>query len=315
MGGLRRIRLRGRLVVVVAALVALATVGTALASQQIAITRSSTFDSSSEGWVFTDNGNFSAATWLSSGGNPGGFIEGQLDPPDYGIFQSSVAGWAGNAVDDYGGTLTVDIAGSENDPSADASVGLFSDNSSVVPCEDLGAIGEGWNTEAVTLDTSHLVECGTSTPLTGAQASAALAGFQAIFVYIAGTGTSDTFALDNAALSGPQSAGSPPTGHVTREFTLVYKSRKFQGTLVGADDYSCAGKTEVTIFRKAKKPVKVGTVTTSAPNLLKEFGPATFSFKPKKVVEGSYYASAGKTKSGLDGNSCVAAKSKTVKAR
>ena len=314
MGGLRRIRLRGRLGVAAAALVALATVGTALASQQIAITRSSTFDSNNEGWFVNDNGTFSPATWISSGGNPGGFIEGQLDPPNYGIFQSSVGGWAGNAVDDYGGTLTVDVGGAENDPSADVSVGFFSNNSSVAPCEDLGG-NEGWVTDAATLDTSHLVECGTSTPLTGAQASAALAGFQTIFVYIVGTGTSDTFGIDNAALSGPQSAGSHPTGHVTREFTLVYKSRKFQGTLIATDDYSCAGKTKVTIFRKAKKPVKVGTVTTSAPNLQKLFGPATFSFKLKKVVKGSYYASAAKAKSGLDGNSCVAAKSKTVKAR
>src|SRR5579863_4025674 len=294
MGGLRRIRLRG-LGIAVTALVALATVGAAAASQQIAITRSSTFDSSNEGWVVDDNGNFSPATWLSNGGNPGGFIEGQLDPPNYGLFQSSVGGWAGNAVADYGGTLTVDVGGAENDPSADVSVGFFSDNSSVAPCEDLGG-NEGWSTDAVTLDTSHLVDCDTRKPLTGPQTSAALAGFQAMFVYILGSGTSDTFGIDNAALSGPQSAGSAPTGRVAREFTLVYKSRKFQGTLLAADDYSCAGKTKVTIFRKAKRPVKVGTVRTSAPNLLKEFGPATFSFKPKKVVKGTYYASAGKAK-------------------
>ena len=312
MGGLRRIRLRGQVGVAVIALVALVTVGAAAASQQIAITRSSTFDSSNEGWVVNDNGNYSSATWISSGGNPGGFIEGQLDPPDYGLFQSSVGGWAGNAVADYGGTLTVDVGGSENDPSADVSVGFFSNNSSVAPCEDLGS-NEGWSTDAVTLDTSHLVDCDTSKPLTGPQASAALAGFQAMFVYIKGTGTIDTFGIDNAALSGPHSAGTAPTGRVTREFTLVYKSRKFQGTLVAADDYSCVGKTKVTIFRKGKKPVKVGIVTTSAPNPQKEFGPATFSFKLKKVVKGTYYASAAKSKSALDGNRCKAGASKGVK--
>ena len=314
MGGLRRIRLRGRLGITATAVVALAAVGVAAASQQLAITRSSTFDASNEGWVVNDNGNLSAATWISSGGNPGGFIEGQLDPPNYGLFQSAVGAWAGNAVDDYGGTLTVDVGGAENDPSADVSVGFFSNNSSVAPCEDLGS-NEGWSTDAVTLDTSHLVQCGTSTPLTGAQASAALAGFQAMFVYIVGSGTSDTFGIDNAALSGPQSAGSHPTGHVTREFVLAYKSRRFHGTLVAADDYSCAGKTKVTIFRKAKKPVRVGTVTTSAPKQNMLFGPASFSFKLKKVVKGTYYASAAKAKSALDGNSCVAAKSRTVKVR
>jgi hypothetical protein len=314
MGGIRGMRLRRWLGITVVTLVAVGAVGSAAASQQIAITRSSTFDSTNEGWYVNDDDTFSPATWQSSGGNPNGYISGQLDPDNYGDFQSSVGAWAGDALDDYGGTLTVDIS-APSDNAADVTVGFFTNNGSVLPCERMGAVGAGWETKAVTLDTSHLVDCATTKPLTGAQASAALAGFQAMVVFPYGTGTSDIFGIDNAALSGPQLAETPPTGAVTRAFTLAYKSRTFKGELLAKDDFSCAGRTKVTIFRKAKKPVKAGTATTSAPNLEKEFGPTTFSFKLKKVVRGSYYAAVTKSKSSLDGNRCNAEKSKSVRVR
>jgi hypothetical protein len=122
--------------------------------------------------------------------------------------------------------------------------------------------------------------------------------------------------VDNASLAGPQTPVTAPTGAVTRQLTfgrwVDSGPRWFQGKIISADDYSCiAGTTKVTIFREAKKPVKVGTTTTtSLPP-----GSASFWLKLKKNVKGSYYASVTRSESPLDGNICKAARSKGVKVR
>jgi hypothetical protein len=314
-----------------AALVALVIVGAASAAQSASpLARSSTFDSNAEGWVVLNDSGFGNAGWQSSGGNPGGYITAQFNPPYFGVFQSTGSGnggtWnSGNALGDYGGTLKVDIQAT--DANSDAYYGFFSSNSSVIPCNEAGVVGTSWDTYSVPLDTGDLFDCAKvmqcTTPiciqaaqLTGAQVSAALAGFEAMVVFPLDIDSApDTVNLDNAALAGPQVAVTPPAGKVMRTLTLgPYRRGKITGTIIAGDDYSCAGKETVTIFRKAKKPVKVGTTKTSAPNLQKEDGPATFSFKLKKPVKGSYYASATKATSRLDGNSCNAVTSKTVRA-
>lgn len=312
-------RARRRVGLVGAAPIALIAAGSASAHQASALTRSSTFDASNEGWIVNTGTTFTPTDWHATGGNPGGYVTGSFQPPSYGLFQS-VPGSAGttwppgNAVGDYGGTLQADVNAS--DPTTDVFVGFFSSNSSVLPCADMGVTGFGWKTESLTLDTSHLVDCVTSNPLTGAQASAALAGFEAMIVAPSVTNNNSiTVGLDNAQLNGPDLAVTPPTGTVARAFTLKYSAHTFKGTLTAPYDFSCASKAKVTIFRKAKKPVKVGTATTSAPNLHMTDGPTTFSFKLKKVVKGSYYASATQVKSSLDGNTCTPVKSKSVGVR
>lgn len=297
----------------------LAAVSSASAAQPGAITRSSTFDSSNEGWMFFSGHGMDPATWQSFGGNPGGYVTAQLNPGG-GLFEStppSLGGtWdPGNALGDYGGKVQVDMKAS--DPTSDAVIGFRTNNSNVEPCQEVGGFMAGWHTYWTALDPSGLDDCHkTNTPLTAAQATAALAGFDGMFVFaFDNDNMADSVNLDNASLSGPQTAVAPPTGTVTRRFTLVYKARKFQGMLTAADDYSCAGTTKVTIFRKAKDPVKVGTATTSAPDLREKFGPATFSFKLRNMVEGSYYASATKAKSPLDANACNAARSNAVRVR
>ena len=296
----------------------LATIGRASAPQASAITRSSTFDSSNEGWTFLSGSIFNAATWHSVGGNPGGYITGSA-----GFFVSAGSSdggtWdPGNAVGDYGGKIQVDMEAS--DPTSEAVIGFDTNNSNVQPCQDTGGpFANGWHTYSITLDPSGLDDCNkTGTPpLTAAQATAALAGFRGIvYAYVfANDNQGDSVNLDNASLSGPQTAVTPPTGRVTRTLTLMHAGRKFEGTLMAGDDYSCAGTMKVTIFRKAKKPVKVGTATTSAPNLRNPYHAAKFSFKLNKLLKGSYYASAGKAQSPLDGNTCNAAHSTSVRLR
>jgi len=125
-------------------------------------------------------------------------------------------------------------------------------------------------------------------------------------------GPAPTISLDNASLSGPQTPVTPPSGKVGRTLTLRRRNGVFRGTIIAADDYSCAKTMKVTILRKAKKPVKVGTATTDHPPNGES---ASFAFRLKKVVKGSYYASSTKAKSALDGNTCSAAKSNGVKVR
>ncbi len=300
---------------------ALAAAASAFASHPI-LTRSSTFDSTNEGWVGQDNTGFHNMTWQGSGGNPNGYInitfasgggDIQSVPNDAG------STWpAGNALGDYGGTLAADVRVHLNGATSteDLVIGFFSSNASALACEDLGAPTSSWATYTVTLDVSHLISCSTGKPLTGPQASADLAGFEGIVV---GAGNLDNVGevvdVDNATLAGPQAGQTPPTGTVSRALTLTYKAHKLSGALTAADDFSCAAKTKVTIFEKAKKPVKVGTATTSAANQQVQSGPATFTFKLKKSEKGKFYASAGKTTSKLDGNKCRAATSKSVTVR
>ena len=195
-------------------------------------------------------------------------------------------------------------------------IGFYSSNTSVVACQDMGPPKSNWTTAAATLDTKHLTNCNTASPLTGAQVSAALAGFGGIFVFAGNLDSvSETVDVDNAELAGPEAARTAPTGSVTRRFTLTFSRRTFRGTLTAKNDYSCAGKTKVTIFRKATTPVRVGTTATSGANRKEQFGPATFSLTRKTVVKGTYYASVPKTKSSRDGNTCRAARSKTVSSR
>ncbi len=323
---------RRRFGTVVAAVVALVVVGAASAAQSTtALTRSSTFDSSAEGWVaFSYSSGFADASWQSSGGNPGGYITAQFDPPNFGTFQSTGSSnngtWnPGNALGDYGGTLKLDLEAS--DPNSDAYYGFFSSNSAVLPCSEAGVVGTDWATYSVTLETGDLFDCEKviqcttpaciqSTKLTGAQVTAALAGFEAMVVLPSDTDdATDSMNLDNAMLSGPDVAVKPPTGKAARALTLGrYRRGKFEGTLTAANDYSCARKATVSLFevRRGRSPLKVGAVKSSVPDLGQTDGPASFVLKVK-VGKGTYYASVTKVKSSLDGNTCNAAKSKTVK--
>ncbi len=312
-------RSRSRLGIAAVGLAALAAAATASASHPT-LTYDSTFDSGSEGFVSVAGGNIGSVTWHNASGNPSGYIEADFANGLGGVESSPDAEgttWpAGNALGDSGGTLGADVRVQLFGTSLteDLAIGFFSSNTAALACEDLGTPASVWTTYSVTLDTSHLLDCYTGNPLSGAQASAALAGFKAMFVSAGNTeNVPEQVNVDNVILSPPDVGQTPPTGKVARTLTLAFKRGKLSGSLVAANDYSCAGKVRLTIFRKAKKPVKVGTVTTSAPDMKKFPAPASFSFKLKKVVKGTYYASAAKATSGLDGNSCVAAKSKSVK--
>jgi hypothetical protein len=307
---------------VVAALVAFVVVGTASAAQSGVLTRSWTFDTTNDEWFVFSGGNFSPATWQSSG-NPGGSITAQFSPPSSIFLQStgSLGGGAtdpGNALGDYGGTLKVDISAS--DPTSEAAVGFFSKNSLVLPCVIQGNLGAAWTTVTATLNTGHLRNCNSNAKapprLTGAQASAALADYDGMFVIPHDTDSNpDTVSLDNAMLAGPVVAVTPPRGTVSRVLELGrYMGGMFKGRFTAPNDFSCAGKEKVSVFevRRREAPLKIGTVMSRTPTVQHKDVSTTFTLKVK-ARKGTYYASLTKAKSSLDGNTCNAAKSNRVK--
>jgi hypothetical protein len=290
-------------------------VATASAAQSSVLTYSSAFDSSSEGWAAVDEpgGSIGTLTWQSAGGNPGGYITAQFSSGN-GLLESSPATtgstWpGGNAVDDYGGTLGADVRVNLASPSStQVLVGFYSSNSNAQPCA-AGTPGASWTTDSATLDAKHFNnDCGYPYLLNAAKVNAALAGFKGIFLYAGNVGgVSETLDVDNAELTGPLAGGSHPVGTIATAFgTFAYKRGKFHGTLYAGYDFSCVEGKQVTIFRKATKPVKIGTTTTSASTT---YGSTPFTLTPKKILKGSYYASVTKQKSSLDGNTCAAAQS------
>lgn len=283
-------------------------------------TFSSPFTASNEGWLSYDGGvSTKPMTWQSSGGNPGGYITNTF-PHGLSVIEPA-AGTSGstwrptNALNDYGGTLAADIQVHLNSATSDEDlqIGFESNNTRRILCEDFGQPTATWATYTVMLDASHLIDCESGKPVSGATVRAALAGFKAIDIDATNfSNVGEVVDVDNAELSPPEIGEKPPTGSVKRALTLKYAAHKLSGTLTAAEDYSCAGKVKVTIFEKSAKPLKVGTVTTSAPNLNELSGPATFSLTLPKSATGKFYAAAAKATSKLDGNSCRAVESKTV---
>lgn len=295
---------------------ALAMAATAAASHP-ALIRSSTFDSSGEGWVAFDGSSVSSPTWQVSGGNPNGYIAGDF-VSGVGDMQSVPHGggstWTpGNALGDYGGTVRADVRVSLNGSSntEDLVIGFASDNAAADVCDDVGTPTSSWATYSLTLDASHLVQCLSGKPLTAAQVSAELAGFDGMFVLARNQDkVEEVVGVDNAELSPPQIAETPPTGKIKRTLALQGTGRKLTGALVAPDDFSCAATMKVTIFQKGKKPVKVGTVKTFT--IPHASGLWLFRLVVKKAT-GKYYATVAQASSKLDGNTCAAARSSTVK--
>jgi hypothetical protein len=308
----------------VVGLVTLVVAATASASHPT-LSHSSTFDSGAEGWsAGAGPGPVAPMTWQSTGGNPNGYVTTDFSG---GIgFVESLPGaagstWsAGNALGDYGGTLGADFRVQLGGTSGTEflQVAFLSSNAWDPACGASVVPTSSWAPYAVTLNTSHLTDCDTERPLTGAEVSAALAGFERMIVLVGNfDGVAETVDVDNAVLSALGVPVTPPAGNIAREITLRHKVHKLTGSLVATDDFSCAGKMKVTIFKKGKKPVKIGTVRASAQVYRGDTvtPAATFGFTLKRSAKGKFYASAAKKTSTLDGNSCHAATSKSVTIR
>lgn len=106
----------------------------------------STFDTDAEGWVSYDNGG-GAANWISSGGNPGGYIQMDDVGGGWGYFQAPSSFLSQPLL--YGGTISFDLkhfgGASFNVRVGLVGAGLTLINESVLPTTE-------WATYSFTMD-------------------------------------------------------------------------------------------------------------------------------------------------------------------
>ena len=123
-------------------------------TQASADTISSTFDTGAEGWVAVDPTTDYTASWQSTGGNPGGFLQGTeniaLGGTGYFIAPSK---FLGNLSAYSGGTLTYDLKVIQGSAYfSDVDVIISSGANSVSWTSNINPVGHGWVTFQVQLN-------------------------------------------------------------------------------------------------------------------------------------------------------------------
>jgi hypothetical protein len=125
----------------------------------------STFDNSTEGWTGDDptNHDWGSVTWISSGGNPGGFIKGSETNPIGGTgYFIAPASWTGNLSSYIGGTLEYDILIiSGTSYFGDDDVRIYS-GSNYLSCQLSNSYWSGWKTFSVRLVPANFVAQGSN---------------------------------------------------------------------------------------------------------------------------------------------------------
>jgi len=127
-------------------------------SQASAGTISSTFDTSAEGWSALDAvGHDYTANWQSSGGNPGGYLQGIETDPNGGTgYFIAPSNYLGNLSAYAGGTLTYDFKVIQGtDYYSDADVIISNGSNSVSWTPDINPVGQGWYTFQVQLNQAN----------------------------------------------------------------------------------------------------------------------------------------------------------------
>jgi Laminin B (Domain IV)/PEP-CTERM motif len=123
-----------------------------------AATISSTFDTGAEGWSALDAvGHDYTASWQSSGGNPGGFLQGIETDPNGGTGYFIAPGkFLGNLSAYAGGTLTYDFKVIQGtDYFSDADVIISNGANSVSWTPNINPVGDGWVTFQVQLNQAN----------------------------------------------------------------------------------------------------------------------------------------------------------------
>jgi alkaline phosphatase D len=118
-------------------------------AQASADTISSTFDTSAEGWSALDQtGHDYTASWQSTGGNPGGFLQGTETNPAGGTgYFIAPSKFLGNLNAYAGGTLTYDLKVIQGSAYFnDVDVIISSGASSVSWTSNINPVGDGWVT-------------------------------------------------------------------------------------------------------------------------------------------------------------------------
>lgn len=145
---------------------------------------SSTFDSGDDGWRLVSTLGYNGpVSWLSTGGNPGGFIYGQ--DPDTGAFGfAAPAKFLGDKSAAYGTNLTFDIAAYTQPQGATSWVGLSGAGHQFV-CNYAvpGSPYPAWHSRGVTLhENSGWADVNTGLPPTHQQMLAMLANLNGLVI-------------------------------------------------------------------------------------------------------------------------------------
>jgi hypothetical protein len=133
---------------------AAATAFTLSIAQASATTISSTFDAGDEGWIAVDPTGDYTASWVSVGGNPGGFLGGTESNPlgDTGYFIAP-SKFLGNLSAYAGGALTYDLKVISGTAYFDDVDVIISNGANAVSWSShVNPVGNGWVTFSVQLD-------------------------------------------------------------------------------------------------------------------------------------------------------------------
>ena len=166
---------------------------------------SSTFNTNNDGWLLVTTLGYSAsASWMNTGGNPGGFIYGQ--DPDIGAFGfAAPAKFLGDVSAAYGYALTFDVAAYQMPQGPTSWVGLSGGGYELIcPYNAPTSIFPAWHSRSITLlETTGWIDNSTSLPATHAQMIATLSSLDGLAIateFVEGFGD-DISGLDNVMLA------------------------------------------------------------------------------------------------------------------
>ena len=280
----------------------------AFAEVASAATITSDFAASDEGWAVFDTSTGpppTAVTYVSSGGNPDGFIRYTAGGAEsFKNFMAIGAEWTGDHSANYGDRLRFDLRSSAGLDGA-GSVGLIDGSTLIYRSSQRSSVTNGWDRDFVPFTETGWRVAGSNALVTQAQFQGIISSLDAVLVSMGPMSLDEMTDLDNAVLATPAA--------IQRQLSLDYRRRRhlFKGTLFSADP-ACRGGTvagqvieRVSIWRVRKGPDR--RIGRSVAN-------ATGNFKlSKDAARGKYYASVSRRTTAE--SNCSAAKSPRITVR
>lgn len=208
------------------------------------------FTANNEGWTVTQgDGTFQnpppyvPAPYSPSGGNPGGMITFTDSNGDAGGFFDSGPDWSGNAMSNYGGTITYDIASNDPSPQFPAAIFPYSGTPFIdaigLQFVSQPALGASFTTRSVTLlpeNSLEVQEEGMSVDRADTFLRTGLFDLDGLIIFgEADSDTGETTMLDNVSISG----GSDPGPLVHDRSISIKAGKKSVSGVVEPDSEAC----------------------------------------------------------------------------
>jgi hypothetical protein len=237
----------------------------------------SPFAADAEGWHVTTGATVSDPTYVSTGGNPGGYIELANDHPTK-RFVAPVS-WETDLSGDYGGTISFDLRVDDTAPDDTyARVELYRSLTAYAAEATAVPLTAGWTRYTVRLLEDRWCAAGQPCTLTRSSFTAFLANTPVLRIQIynqALEATTQHTDLDNVVVAGPKLW--------SRHVTIKYRraAGAFKGHL-GTRFHGCRSHQKIRVLKKHKGPdIHIGSDTTNSAGYYVVHHP------PKR---GTYYA-------------------------